>query len=388
MPAHADNISIDLDTTTVTLQRSGNLYKHNSSVRVRNSNTYGFTLSMHANQPNLVNDKDSTYKIGSVSGTNQQLAANQWGYGMGKDATTFNSVSSATLADVTSYSKGNCTSVDDCTLYLTFGANLDQKRLPTGSYSTSLTYTATSKPAPYVPPAPTPEPPAPEPYVPPEPPKPKWTTNGCYYSGDNWHNCSPFSEPGNTTWVVWRGDAWYAIKPDMWESWFNYNNYNTTWAHAAILTESGKQKYESMYGDDSSAVKYARLDLDDIVKIFAYVPVYAKRGRYIDFCGSIDDKCKYNNVTIDHFDMDYFNLAIDYSHDDGFWISAYAMGCTNAPDESKCKDSDYHYDCNYLDILSRPGEANKYRFPQVDSIRSDAKKVANTLAEALGSPCY
>lgn len=76
VPAHADNISIDLDTTAVTLQRSGNLHKHNSSVRVRNSNTYGFTLSMNASQPNLVNDKASTYKIDSVSGTNQQLAAN------------------------------------------------------------------------------------------------------------------------------------------------------------------------------------------------------------------------------------------------------------------------------------------------------------------------
>ena len=120
---------------------------------------------MNASQPNLVNSKDSSYKIDSVSGTNQKLAADQWGYGMGKNATTFSSVSSATLADITSNSKGSCTSVDDCTLYLTLGANVDPKRLPTGSYSTSLTYTATSKPAPYVPPAP-------EPYVPPTPPAP------------------------------------------------------------------------------------------------------------------------------------------------------------------------------------------------------------------------
>lgn len=156
---------------------------------MHNSNTYGFTLSMNADQPNLVNDKDSTYKIDSVSGTNQHLAANQWGYGMGSDPTVFSSVVSATLADVTSDSKGNCTSVDDCTLHLTFGANLNPKRLPTGTYSTSLTYTTTSKPAPYVPPAPEPEPPAPEPYVPPEP---KWTTNGCknlYTGSTDGNNC-------------------------------------------------------------------------------------------------------------------------------------------------------------------------------------------------------
>lgn len=150
-PAHADSISIDLDATAVTLQRSGDLYEHTSSLHVHNSNTYGFTLSMNASQPNLVNSKDSTYKIDSVSGTNQKLAANQWGYGMGKNATTFSSVSSASLADITSDNKGSCTSVDDCTLYLTLGANIDPKRLPVGSYSTSLTYTATSKPAPVQP---------------------------------------------------------------------------------------------------------------------------------------------------------------------------------------------------------------------------------------------
>ena len=163
-PAHADSISIDLDATTVTLQRSGNLYEHTSSLHVHNSNTYGFTLSMSASQPNLVNSKDSTYKISSVSGTNQHLAANQWGYGMGKTPTVFSSVSSASLADITSDNKGSCTSADDCTFYLTLGANVDPKRLPVGSYSTSLTYTATSKPAPYVPP--TPPSPAPEPSTP------------------------------------------------------------------------------------------------------------------------------------------------------------------------------------------------------------------------------
>lgn len=167
-PAHADSISIDLDATAVTLQRSGDLYEHTSSLHVHNSNTYGFTLSMNASQPNLVNSKDSSYKIDSVSGANQHPAANQWGYGMGKNATTFSSVSSAALADITSDNKGSCTSADDCTLYLTLGANIDPKHLPVGSYSTSLTYTATSKPAPYVPPTP----PAPTPYVPPTPPAP------------------------------------------------------------------------------------------------------------------------------------------------------------------------------------------------------------------------
>ena len=373
MPAHADNISINLDTTAVTLQRSGNLYKHNSSVRVRNSNTYGFTLSMNADQPNLVNDKDSTYKIDSVSGTNQQLAANQWGYGMGKDSTTFNSVSSATLADVTSDSKGNCTSVDDCTLYLTFGANLDPKHLPTGSYSTSLTYTATSKPAPYVPPtppAPAPEPPAPEPYVPPESPKPKWTTNGCYYSNGDWHNCTVgmptdiYARP-----VVWKDNSWYGFGYATLSGWFNYRTYtyyHATWAHAAILTESGEQKYLSIHGHE-----LVKLDSNDIIKILAFVPAYSRQGNYINFCGYVDTtthECEYSDVG------STFNESMKSYGDNsgaGFWVGLHAMGCTNAPDESKC---DYRCDDN-LDALQ-------------DYHGSDAKKVADTLAEALGSPCY
>ena len=157
-PAHADSISVDLDATAVTLQRSGNLYKHNSSVSVHNSNDYGFTLNLNTDQPDLVNSEDSTYRINSVTGYYKYLAANQWGYGAGSDATSFNPVSNATLADVTKNNNGDCYSISDCTIKLTFGANIDSKRLPVGSYSTSLTYTATSKPAPYVPPTPAPDP--------------------------------------------------------------------------------------------------------------------------------------------------------------------------------------------------------------------------------------
>lgn len=330
---------------------------------------------MNADQPNLVNDKDSTYKIDSVSGTNQHLAANQWGYGMGKNATTFSSVSSATLADVNSDSKGNCTSVDDCTLYLTFGANLDPKHLPTGSYSTSLTYTATSKPAPYVPPTPAPEPPAPAPYI---PPKPKWTTNGCYYSNGDWYNCQFIATPmnPNTEKVVWKGDAWYVVKPTYYNGWFNYGEYGTTWAHAAILTKSGKQKTDHLlYGSRMSEVK---LDLDDIAKIFAYVPAYSRQGNYINFCRTIGygyhNTCKYSGVD------DAFNTHYEGKY--GFWVGLHAMGCTNAPDESKCSYDDYCAMDDALDYLDKPHYYLQY------NRSADAKKVADTLAEALGSPCY
>ena len=117
-------------------------------MHVHNNNSYGFTLNLDTDQPDLVNSEDSTYRINSVTGYYKYLAANQWGYGMGSDATSFNPVSNATLTNVTKDNSGDCYSTSDCTIKLTFGANIDPKRLPVGNYSTTLTYTATSKPAP------------------------------------------------------------------------------------------------------------------------------------------------------------------------------------------------------------------------------------------------
>ena len=338
---------------------------------MHSSNTYGFTLSMNADQPNLVNSKDPTYKIDSVAGTNQQLAANQWGYGMGSDATSFNSVSSATLADVTRNNHGDCSSISDCTIKLTFGANIDPKRLPVGNYSTMLTYTATSKPAPYVPPAPDPEP-----YVPPTPPAPeppKWTTNGCYYSNGDWHNCFVLNPTGIEK-VVWKGDAWYVVRPIYKnEDWFSYDKYHTTWAHAAILTESGKQKESLLYRNNMMEV---RLDMNDIAKILAYVPAYSRQGNYINFCKHIDTTlhtCEYSDVGE--------NFNIHYGDQSGFWVGLRAMGCTNAPDELKCNE----YYCNAFDALDHLDDPHYY---WQYNLSADAKKVADTLAEALGSPCY
>ena len=326
---------------------------------------------MYANNPNLVNSSDSNYVINSVSGHNRYLGANQWGYSMTGDSGTFNEIPSssynaAILANVTNEAKGVCDRVSYCGIPITFGANIEPKKSASGYYSTTLTYTATSKPAPYVPPAPDPEP-----YVPPTPPAPeppKWTTNGCYYSGDDWHNCAPFMYHGDAVLVVWKNNAWYAIKATAWRDWFNYRTYSTTWAHIAILTESGKQKYLSMHMPDSS-VESVKLDSNDMVKILAFVPVYSRQGNYINFCGYIDTiahKCEYSDVE------STFSHDWQVKSDSGFWVGLHAMGCTNAPDESKCFG---RWDCDTFDALQ------KY-------YSSDAKKVADTLAEALGSPCY
>lgn len=363
------------------MRGSGKYLHYTNVVTVDNSNSYGFTLSMYANNPNLVNSSDSNYVINSVSGHNRYLGANQWGYSMTGDSGTFNEIPSssynaAILADVTNDAKGVCDRVSYCGIPITFGANIEPKKSASGYYSTTLTYTATSKPAPYVPPAPDPEP-----YVPPTPPAPeplKWTTNGCYYSDrllDKLQNCKPpFHEHGRP--VVWKNNAWYGIKGIGlgWNNWFDYRTYNATWAHIAILTESGEQKYVSMYGSDSIGTQ-VELDSNDIVKILAFVPVYSRQGNYINFCGSVNSyhKCEYSDVGVGSL-----SSVVEYLN--GFWVGLHAMGCTNVPDESKCgryhdHDHDYHYDCRDQDALQ-------------GYYSSDAKKVADTLAEALGSPCY
>lgn len=147
------------------MRGSGKYLHYRNVITVDNSNSYGFTLSVYANNPDLVNSSDSNYVINSVSGHNRYLGANQWGYSMTGDSGTFNEIpnssyNAATLADVTNDAKGVCDRVSYCGVPITFGANIEPKKSASGHYSTTLTYTATSKPAPYVPPTPTPSPPS------------------------------------------------------------------------------------------------------------------------------------------------------------------------------------------------------------------------------------
>ena len=243
-------------------------------MRVYNNNDYGFTLNLDTDQPDLVNSDDSTYRIDSVTGYYKYLAANQWGYGIGNDATSFSPVSNATLADVTKDNNGYCYNISDCTINLTFGAKIDPKHLPVGNYSTTLTYTATSKPKPYVPPTPTPTPPAPAPYVPPEPPKPKWTTNGCAHYGSNDNCMLTYDIPsyGRLT---------------------SYDYERGRWALARI----------TLRGNYS----------------MAYVPRFAQSGYYIRFCrDSYSSGCTDNDV-----DPAFTGRKL------GKWISLKTYGCTN-----------------------------------------------------------
>ena len=153
MPAHAsDKISISLGNNSVSMQKSASIYDSSSSVTVHNSNDYGFSLSMHATNPDLVNDSYPEYRINPVTGANGQLGANQWGYNL-DGSNRFSKVpgsssEAVSIASVSSDNKGNCSSLKDCNFNLNFGANINPKKMVSGTYSTYVVYTATSNPAP------------------------------------------------------------------------------------------------------------------------------------------------------------------------------------------------------------------------------------------------
>lgn len=331
VPAHADSINLSFDTSNATLRGNGKYLRYKNVVTVDNSNSYGFTLSMYANNPDLVNSSDSNYVINSVSGHNRYLGANQWGYSMTGDSGTFNEIpnssyNAATLADVTNDAKGVCDRVSYCGIPITFGANIEPKKSASGHYSTTLTYTATSKPAPYVPPAP-----EPEPYVPPTPPAPeppKWTTNGCIMSGRNYN----ILDGDNCTYqnyyhglmrmpIKWSGGKWSA--PDS----YSYYDYSGgSWILAS---------YDTYFSGRALPVS-------------AYVPRFARSGYYIRFCkDSTSSGCTDREV----------DSAFKYGKL-GVLVSLKNLGCTANITDDVLSDSSY-----------------------------DAIYAAKTLAEAFGSPC-
>ena len=347
IPAHADSISVDLDTTNVVLQRSGNLYKHNSSVHVHNSNDYGFTLNLDTDHPDLVNNRDSTYRINSVTGYYKYLSANQWGYGMGSDATSFNPVSNATLADVTKDNNGDCYNISNCTIKLTFGANIDPKSLPTGSYSTSLTYIVTSKPAPYVPPTP------PAPYIPPEPyvpSKPRHlAANRC--TNRDYDNC-----------VVEASRSYYSTNRDLVPAAISRGSL---WATQDATSIDGSKKF--VY--DYTKAKWAFLEIALGGSEWKYhngVRIYPQDGSLLMYVPRfvIDSNNNIRFCKDGSYGCDSANSLFSGDARNGFWVDAAELGC----DLYNGDKGDGYGISNY-------------------SKDYDAISLAKTLVDAFGSPC-
>ena len=255
-PAHAtdDNtVSIAVDQNAA-LKPAGTLYKATTNVTVKTGKPYGFNLTMQADTADLVNSKDSTHKISATpSSTPVALNANQWGYSLNKSASTFSAVPAgaqatpAVIADVTKAKPAGCTNLASCTKQVTFAANINPAKLASGSYNTTITYTATAKPA----------------------PKPPVVDSTVCKSGDPQNDCQvdldpnmiPVKYTGTTTNAQWTSLA----KPEdaaHQGDWYNYNNKR--WANAVTVKDPSKYKGKDMVVDQA-----------DILGYWVYIPRYA-----------------------------------------------------------------------------------------------------------------
>ena len=212
---------------------------------------------MQADTADLVNSKDQTHKISAApSSTPVALNANQWGYSLSKSAMTFSAVPAGTQATpaviVDTSVKGKqagCNCKDHCDTTVTFAANVDPAKLASGSYSTSITYTATAKPAP--------KPPVVDPTI----CKSGDPKNDCQVDLDP--NMIPVKYTGNTTNAQWTSLA----KPEDSSNqgnWYNYNNKQ--WANAITVKPEALSKYKN---------QTRVVDQSDILGYWVYIPRYA-----------------------------------------------------------------------------------------------------------------
>ena len=261
-PAHADDntVSIAVDQNAA-LQPAGNFYKATTNVKITTGKPYGFNLTMQADTADLVNSKDSTHKISAtLSTTPVALNANHWGYSLNKSATTFSAVPAgaqatpAVIADVTKAEPAGCTNPANCTKSVTFAANVDPAKLASGSYSTTITYTATAKPAP----KPVDWPQRTAKANPSETCQVGNTNSSCLVALDR--NMIPVKYTGSTTNAQWTSVA----NPEAANSgWYDYANKQ--WANAITVKPEALAKYRGF----SKVVDQA-----DILGYWVYIPRY------------------------------------------------------------------------------------------------------------------
>ena len=255
-----NTVSIAVDQNAA-LKPAGNLYKATTNVTVKTSKPYGFNLTMQADTADLINSKDRTHKISATPSTTPiVLNANQWGYSLNNSATTFSAVPAATqsqpgitvtpavVVDTSVKNKqAGCNCKDQCTTSVTFAANVDPAKLASGSYSTTITYTATAKPAP--------KPPVVDPTI----CKSGDPKNDCQVDLDP--NMIPVKYTGSITNAQWTSLSNPEDSSNQ-GNWYNYNQKQ--WANAITVKDPSKYKGKNMVVDQS-----------DILGFWVYIPRYA-----------------------------------------------------------------------------------------------------------------
>ena len=241
----------------------------------------------------LVNTVDPGHRISNMQGNSMYsgirgIPANSWGYHSGdwhhngSTIPVYGHVPAAkdnetTLLGVTAAEQKGCsTNHSNCSKDVVFAANIDPSKLASGSYSASIMYTATAKPAP-----------KPVDWTnrtakanPSETCQAGNTNSSCLVTLDR--NMIPVKYTGSTTNAQWTSVA----DPEAPNSgWYDYANKQ--WANAITVKPEALSKYRGF----SKVV-----DQSDILGFWVYIPRY--RYKVLRYSGS-DPAVSAQNFTIE-----------------------------------------------------------------------------------------
>lgn len=247
----ADSIGV-LVGDEAKLTNQGGLYKAVTSVAVTAGKAQGFNLTMQAEQSDLLNTADHSHKIAAVSSDSPTtLADGQWGYSLDAAATKFSKMPSDRAVEIIHATKeklGGCKSLANCAKSVTFAAKVDAAQLTSGSYSTTVSYTATAS------------------LKPRRVPRPSLCQSGnkantCRVDLDK--NMIPVKYAGDFNDAHWVSVAQPEDKSNLGE-WYDYDQKR--WANAITVKPEALSKYKG---------KTLEVNEDDVLGYWVYIPRYA-----------------------------------------------------------------------------------------------------------------
>ncbi len=264
-PAHAtDDNTVELAIgSDADLKLSADSYLHEATTPVKiKTPLRGFNLTIHADSADLVNNRDSSYRIKGMDqhellwGMNAN--SNIWGYRLEESygakfvpsgfmhVPAGDEAPSVIVDTASEYDNAGCKGKKQCEVHMTFGAAIALNSLAAGKYSTTVTYTATAKPKP-------------GPTVDPTTCKSGDPQNDCQVDLDP--NMIPVKYTGTTTNAQWTSLAKPEDSSNQGE-WYNYNNKQ--WANAITVKDPSKYKNQTKVVDQA-----------DILGFWVYIPRYA-----------------------------------------------------------------------------------------------------------------
>ena len=273
-PVHAtDDNTVELTIgSDADLKPSADSYLHEATtpVNIKTAKPRGFNLTIHADSADLVNTLDSRHRIKGMDQAEILMGMNAnsniWGYRLEESyGTEFrpsgfmrvpagDEAPSVIVDTASEYDNAGCKGKKQCEVHMTFGAAIALNSLAAGKYSTTVTYTATAKPAP----KPVDWPQRTAKANPSETCEAGNTDSSCLVTLD--HNMIPVKYTGSTTNAQWTSVA----DPEAANSgWYDYANKQ--WANAITVKPEALSKYRGF----SKVVDQA-----DILGFWVYIPRY------------------------------------------------------------------------------------------------------------------